>query len=195
MLSESKVVLLAALLLGCSGSASAAGTCSAVGACGGDVTGTWAISNVCFPPSDVTEPESCGNVVVHASLDSASGTIAFDSDGTETQTVNIAITESTTYPTGCISTQAQCDTAKADLAVQPNATDVNCSFSGGACSCSAKVTTSDNASSSYQISGTSLTIQTTGAPSETDPYCVMGNQLTLQTTDPDGNVTTITATK
>jgi hypothetical protein len=180
---------------GCGGSSSGSGTCSSVTGCGGDLTGTWTISSACAEPEDLTQPEACGNVAAHLSLLDATGTITFNADGTESQSIVVVALESLTFPTSCLPSATQCDAATATVAAQPDTTDASCSFSTAGCTCSGEVTASTSASGTYQISGTSVIVTAAGESPDTDPYCVSGNELTLQSTDGNGDTTTITATR
>jgi hypothetical protein len=190
------VLVAAAISFGCgSDSNNGSGSCTSVKGCGGDVTGTWTISGFCLQPSDTNSTQACGTVNIHASAGTATGTVTFNSDGTQSQNISVVADETALFPTSCVNSAAACTQAEAATNAQAGASNAHCSFSSAGCSCAFKVTQSISNSGTYRISGTSLTFQNTGESPETDPFCVSGNKLTLQTSDGDGNLAVVTATK
>jgi hypothetical protein len=183
-----------ALLVACSGSNSdGSGSCSTIKACGGDVTGTWTISSLCTSGS-IQNPTTCAGATLNLGSVTASGTITFNGDGTETANVTENGTESAHFPASCY-TEVQCDAFASALSMEDGVSDASCSYSGSGCSCSLKLTTQTSTTGTYQTTGSNLTVTTTGSDPETDSYCVSGNQLSLQFSGSDGTLSVITATK
>lgn len=192
------VLLAAAISFGCgsdSNGSNGSAMCTSVTGCGGTITGTWTISSICVQQSDSAITETCGSVSIHSGAGTATGTLTFNADGTQSQSFTAVIEESAVFPTSCVGSAAACTQSEAAVNAQSGASDAHCTYSSAGCTCAFKVTQAVTDGGTYQISGNSVTFQNTGETPETDPYCVSGNKLSLQTTDGDGNAVAVTATK
>jgi hypothetical protein len=114
------------------------------------------------------------------------------------------VSETADFPTSCFNGpdannaateeeyQAQCAYEAAKLGV----TSATCAFDAtSGCSCSSTGPTSSTTNGTYSVAGTSVTLVTPGQPDETDSYCVSGSTLSTQSMGPDGQITTIVATR
>jgi len=190
------VLLAAAINFGCGSDSNAGGgACSLAAGCGGDIVGTWNISSFCAQEPDMKLTETCGDVNLHIGAGTATGTLTFNADGTQTQSVNLVVQETGLFPISCISSAAACTAAEARVDAEPGASDGHCSFSSAGCTCTFNVTEASSDGGKYTLSGTTVILQNATEASETDPYCVSGNTLTLQTSDGQGNAVSVTATR
>ncbi len=196
---QSGLILFAATIsFGCGSDSNGNGgsaQCTAVTGCGGDITGTWTIASVCLNEPDSTLTETCGAVNMHIGSATATGTLTFNADGTQSQNFTAVIEDTLIFPTSCVANATVCTQSEAAVNAQAGASDGHCTFSSAGCTCTFKVTQTNTDGGNYQVSGTSVTFQNTGEDPETDPYCVSGNKLSLQTSDGDGNPITVSATK
>jgi hypothetical protein len=177
-----------------------AGSCEDVGEtdCGGDITGTWAISLGCvmLPPDFLVDEETgespfgdCPELVVNAEID-LSGTAMFDEDGTfalnTTQSSDITIT----VPETCLPMGAAC----ADLGNAENMVE----DLGDSCEIKMMQPEQVNEETgTYEIEGNTLI--TLGAddtePDEPAEYCVDGDTLRSRNVSDDGAVIIFQATR
>jgi hypothetical protein len=109
-------VALGLLLVGCGGGGKTgdaasgvdgAGSCAAVSPCGGNIVGTWTITTSC-----VTATRDLSSVCTGASADLAftySGTVTYNSDGTDSLSVSVIIASHEHYPSGCMPFGLTCD--------------------------------------------------------------------------------------
>jgi hypothetical protein len=162
-----------------SGSSSGAAACSAtLTPCGGDITGSWAFSEDCDFPENVTM--GCATITgMHAPDES--GTLVFKADGT--YTVNLSVHGSggstLTISPPCSTKVSSCS-ALAVNGTQGGYTYTETCTGDPATGCTCTGTTSGTYSEmgDYTTLGSQVTMQTSNAMN-TRNYCVHGNELDL----------------
>ena len=186
------IVVLGALMWGCGGSSSTsgAGACTEATPCGGALDGTtWQLDSVCtiggvaaaLNQAEFPWTAACSGAVTSASL-SATGTVSF-ANGTQTNNVT-TITQGTMVLTpACAGAMGGVTITTLDAStctligqeISSTAGDTGtCTLAGSNCSCSVTITGTDTTSTSYTISGTSVTYANGDNPTD---YCVSGSSL------------------
>jgi hypothetical protein len=185
-------LLAAAALGGCGGSSDddddGGSSCGTFTACGGDVVGTWTLTNFCTVP-DVTDlPAECQNNI-SVSSSSGSGTYEF----TETDyssSLMLQFTMRWVFDNACVSaladqsvtmTEASCASLEQEYRDRMTAQQVSCSFAGGACLCDFLVSNAFNDAGPYTLQGTDID-DGSAVPAH---YCVDGDTLKLEIEDND----------
>jgi hypothetical protein len=185
---------------GSGGSAGGAGggtpaTCNAT-ACGGDIVGTWTLTNDC-PLVQPPQNTLCPTQTFDASQYQIHESVTFSSDATYAITATVSGSLTITQPAECITDPQTC--AEADAAIQTEIATAGSIVSGGgcattssgACRCVEQLSTPApiTASGTYTTSGPSVTTTatasstgSTGSPSTSD-YCVTGNLLYVRGSD------------
>ena len=189
-------LVLGVVVTGCGSDDGGGGSasCNAASACGGNIVGTWHISNVCLPPVDVPPPDTCPSGKISVPNPTATGTITFADDGTMTTAVTTTFKESVSFPVSCYN-EAQCTQFAAVAQQQDGVTGATCAFNAtSGCSCSLTLSSDDTSSGTYTVSGSNITTSSAGSPDDNGTYCVSGSTLSVRQTDADGT-TTIIATK
>jgi hypothetical protein len=187
---------------GVDGDAAVNGGSCPFAACGGNIVGTWHLASACGSISLSNCPPAQSIGVEH---ETSQATYTFASDGTFTNVISGAFSETYRYPFACLAiltdggtaelcadlqNLAQASIAKADAglsgATYACATDVN-----QACLCTETFTypSPQTATGSYVVSGDQVTFSPSGGAAAGDAgaaafvgYCVSGNTLTLQFT-------------
>jgi hypothetical protein len=167
-------------LSGCGGGGGS--SCGAADTCGGDVVGTWTITDACSSTkaSDLSPNCPTGSIFV---LDlHTSGTLDYRADMTFSLQATISLTERMTLPRECLGTTT-CAELNASFQVDPRVSSSSCMASGTGCVCViARAPVSGAETGAYTTSGGVVSLTpTTGAP-EQDNYCIKGNTMTLATT-------------
>ena len=167
-------------------------TCSTPAACGGDLIGTWQIQDDCAPTQGV--PACSGsNAVFNADTRNVSGTVQFDTNGTEHFTENALIGITASAASSCLS--SACEDSGSDLAAGfigsgYEITNADCSSHGALCDCTFDATVTETEQVSYSTSGSELTQTDSTGTRTTSTFCVSGTTLTI--VSPQGEVTTAT---
>ena len=172
------------------------GACKPVAACGGNIVGTWSVSQLCAADLVPTTDASCPNSTATISGVTESGTYTFNADNTTVDNVHATFTETANFPSSCF-TEVQCTQLQSAFSAEPDLSSASCMYATATgCSCVLAVDTQSTAMGTYQVSGGTLTIvASAGATPETDTFCVSGNTLTIQNINANGGVSTITLTK
>jgi hypothetical protein len=188
-----------ALASGCSNAGNGAGSAGSstvpscttpFTACGGNVVGTWSLSNACV--SKFVNP---GNMACPASTaqlsENVSGTIEFNQDGTFVTNANSTLNETLTVPASCLVDAGATESCQqlqnafnqpTDAGV-PAAVASCTSASMGGCTCQLTDTLMGGGQkATYSTLGYRIGLG--GAPPS--PYCVQGNTLTIQTESSNG---------
>jgi hypothetical protein len=163
------------------GGADAGGTgggsaCGTVSACGGDVVGTWQVTQSC-----VTGTEDLSSVCAGSTADvtfTFSGTTTYNADHSYTSTNGGGGTTHYHSPTSCLPGGVTCDQWGQGLMQAGMYSSVACATdSSGVCNCDAvSPSTSATETGTYSISGGMLTT-THGGTTATGSYCVEGSTL------------------
>jgi len=162
--------------------------CSAASPCGGDIVGTWTVTESCLSAS-----EDLSSVCAGVSADiqfTFSGTTTYNADGTYTSATSGGGLTTYHYQTACVPGGDTCDQLGQVLMAIGMYSSASCATdAAGVCNC-AEVTasTSSTETGTYATSGSSLTLTHAGATS-TAPYCVQGNTLFEFNVPGDGGVT------
>lgn len=174
---------------GVTGGAGADGHCANVPPCGGDIAGTWKVTQSC-----VTATQDLGSVCPGASAEvsyAISGTIIYGSDRTYTPALAATLTVHEHYPAGCMPfglTCAQLEQAAADASAPVSS--ARCAMdASGTCNCDTTETgTVNNAPGTYSTSGDTLT-SVQGSTTSTAAYCVQAGTLHELPAGDDGGLT------
>jgi hypothetical protein len=160
---------------------------TAPNACGGDLTGSWKISQVCTE-GDLTQysnnqiaqtSTACSNTFQSVTM-SASGALSYNS-GTLTTDASITLSEDLLLTPACFSgiagqpvtvNAALCSSYVSTLEAQSAGSTASCAFDGTNCNCALSITKPGN-SDTYSISGTSIV----WSDGSTSTYCVQGNTM------------------
>jgi len=174
-------------------------SCHAITACGGDVVGTWQVSDYCSEVLSAPDASgTCAGATVSISQPKVSGSVTFNADLTTLTTLSLSFSEQASFPASCY-TQTQCDDFSAALKSEAQVSNAVCNYSASAgCGCTLDFGTTQTAvPGTYQIDGNTITTKssTSTTTPEPDDYCVSGNTLTISTTNAQGQVSTITLTK
>jgi hypothetical protein len=182
---------------GSGGGGASVATCSGTfNACGGDLTGKWAIDGVCVEGDIKTlisqevegMPTECNDLIKGVSID-MSGTVEF-ANGTQTSDVTTAMEMKFKYTSACASAlsgmpitmdanlcSVLAESAnKQDEEETDKKTSATCSFSGGTCNCTMSSSGRDQSSTTYAVSGNTFS---TG-DGDIEEYCVSGKNLTVR---------------
>jgi len=167
-----------------------AGTCVATfTACGGDVTGTWALQSICAESSLVDAVNAlyrsgvdCGSVCQTASM-TASGSVMY-SGQTVNSSESFRFTESLGFGDACFTelkgttlSDSTCQTGANDFHVPASDGTASCALSLATCACQVDQTTTDGAST-YTLSGNNITeYNSTTLTQESIEYCITGTSM------------------
>src|SRR5664280_568897 len=170
-----------------------AGNCTATfTACGGDVTGTWALQSICAQSSltdavntQYTSGPDCGSVCTSASL-TASGTVTYASPSVSSSE-SFQFVESLAFGDVCFGelkgttlSDSTCQTGGSDFAGS-----ASCALSLSTCICQASQTITDSVTT-YAISGNDIVEYGPNNPQGlTIEYCVTGNTMTQRRSLPN----------
>jgi hypothetical protein len=154
-------------------------SCATVSPCGGDIVGTWKVTQSC-----VTATADLSSVCAGASGELAymfSGTVTYNADRTYTSALSATVIADEHYPSGCAPfglTCAQLEQSGREAIDAGKITSYSCSTdAAGACNCESVIPeTSSNTPGTYSTSGGMLGT-TAGGMTSTDSYCVQGGVL------------------
>ena len=147
------------------------GACPAASPCGGDVTGTWALTAGCVDDPLATAKSACPSLVVSSEDASGSGTVTF-AGGIVTRSYTSHYAMDIVIPTACLE-GATC--AQAQAAYQAYIPNTTCNAVTNGCDCAGSLDTTASQGSSYTTSNNQIV---TGGGDHYD-YCVnaAGNQM------------------
>jgi hypothetical protein len=170
-------------------------SCATPSACGGDIVGTWRVTQSCL-----TATKDLSSVCAGASADIAymlTGTVTYNADGTYGSALTGASTIHEHYESGCAPFGLTC--AQLGQSVLPaidagTVISASCSMdAAGGCSCdSVTPLTTTNTVGTYSTSGGTLTSTHDGMTS-TSSYCVQGGILQEAVAPADGGLTSVGA--
>jgi hypothetical protein len=193
-------VSLLGTLLGCS-SSSGGGSCTSSYTCGGNIAGTWNVTQACETLSNVMASSGvCAAETAQAGSVTITGTAAFNSDMSYTLALNESISETLNIPSSCLTmsgatiTCAELSEAIASVGgSDAGGPAFTCTTAGSGCSCNVVESQAINETGTYTTSGNTLTTTASGGGGGgTSNYCVSGNSLHVLTenTGADGGMTT-----
>jgi len=188
-----KKLLLATLLLSASsvlslgcGPDGGGGSCGSA-PCGGDIVGTWNVSNICVDTSALMDSfmvEGCPQATVGAFVISATGPFMFNADQTYAINLTLNGTASFNFPGSCLM-GVTCDVlstaVQAQIAADPDAPfqSATCAGSSG-CTCTfVLLPETMGETGTYTVSGSSL-LTTSNGTTESVDYCVQGSTVVFR---------------
>lgn len=174
-------------LAGCGSDGGGSESCSG-SPCGGDVVGTWNVTDYCFNAMEAVA-EACPQAKISMDL-SASGMVQYTSNGTYTSSLTLSGNASSTLPPACLMFQGltltceQVNQLYAARMAEPDFpfSSASCSAAGTSCRCAFTLRPMvSNETGTYSVSGTTLSM-TNAADGMTEvvEYCASGNGSTLQ---------------
>jgi hypothetical protein len=189
-----------AALLGCGGAAPGAGadsgvapSCTPFVACGGDLTGTWKIANICLTPEGTKGLEDslklCDADSTKVVSEKVGGTLTYDGHGAVKYDLVGEIAVSQSFPTGCLQPGQDCPAYLATL-VQAGDTNERCDTTATGCDCSYTLPIAQKQQNSYVTQGTTVTeTDSSDGTMSTDDYCVDGSTVRVKGSDSIGVAT------
>jgi hypothetical protein len=153
------------------------GNCGKVSPCGGNIVGSWKITNSCVTnstinPMNTSCPGETGKV---NSFDY--GTATFNADGTYSTSTGGSASETLTIPKSCVST-ITCDQLTMALNNTDGGASGTCVTSGSNCDCTFAISAQTSTETgTYTTSGTSITTTPASGTAGTNGYCVQGSTL------------------
>jgi hypothetical protein len=173
------------LIASCGGSSpgggAGAGSCTSNASCGGDIVGTWTITQACNVKS--VKATVCADQTYAVSDQVQTGTFAFRADGTATQMVRTTGTIAEVFPPACLATGimtcAETDASyREQVRTGSTYTSASCADNAGSCECDLTFDTTTNVSGTYTTSGSTFTVMGNGN-SSTGSYCVTGSTMII----------------
>jgi hypothetical protein len=180
--------------LGCNDdSGSHGGSCASFSACGGDITGTWIVDDICVEgdlgaelASEAGVPSKCNDLYQNIDI-TVGGTISY-ANGVETPNITMNMTMVAHYTEACLSAIAGqkvsmnrtiCDALQSASTDEPTFASATCELSGGACDCTlTNVPTTLTDTDTYTVTGKSLTY----ADGNVVDYCATNTTLNVRKT-------------
>jgi hypothetical protein len=159
------------------GTGGSGASCGAVAACGGDIVGTWKVTQSCVTATD--DLSTTGNGCSGASAGfnfTYAGTITYNADQTYDSTLTAGGVVHEHFPSGCMPfglTCQQLGQSAMDAGAGTCSTDAQ-----GGCNCDAVTSlTTTSPSGTYSVSGSQLTTTSQAGKASTSSYCVKANLL------------------
>jgi hypothetical protein len=158
-------------------------------ACGGSLTGTWKVVDVCLNQTIDANPfasvPACQSSVFSANID-YQGTIDFGSNGSYRFNVTIGTSSvKMEFSDACL--KAATGAAGSDICTTIGQSMGSCTYASGVCKCEEvmdETADTDTDTGTYQTSGSTLTITSAGdSESSAMRYCVQGSRATMEVTD------------
>jgi hypothetical protein len=170
--------------------------CTMFSACGGDIVGTWTVTNACYGGGVNPFAAQCPSSTDQIAVTSASGTMTFNADGTYSTTFDVNMTMDFTLPTAACLNGATCAQIQASFVQSDGGTGstvATCTdAASGGCNCHLTSTSDAPKNGHYAVSGSTIMLDGQAAS-----YCVEGSGLLLQGQNHGtaGGTLTFTATK
>jgi hypothetical protein len=160
------------------GTGGSSASCANVAPCGGNIVGTWKVSQSCVTATEDFSSAGAGCTGAAAVLGIAyGGSVTFKADQTyDFSTITATETVQEHFPSGCSPfglTCQQLGQTATDGGPSRCSTDTQ-----GGCSCdSVMMLTSNNPAGTYAVSGSTLTTSSTSGMPSTSSFCVQGSLL------------------
>ena len=191
-----RIIGSAALMFAIAGCGSGSGgTCGRVEPCGGDVVGSWTISDGCINPvlgMQIAVDEGftalCPTSTLTNMTSDASGGFSFNADLTYSSSITATIGFNWNVQTSCLGGMTCAEFNAAIQAAQqqnpdPGIQSITCAGSG-TCVCRFIGTPqSENETGTYTTSGTAITTTASDGTVETGDYCIQDNTFHVVTVD------------
>jgi hypothetical protein len=207
MRSSAFTIALAGALFACSGGhggdgSQLLGACPTMTNCGGNIVGTWSVSNFCGPGANSTKAGvlmNCPSSSATANA-GATGTLTFNADSTYTVTLTSTGGGTDVFPKSCLN-GSTCAEVQQTIQQSPTAaqfSSLTCPDDGTNCNCTFVLAPQTNTDTgTYSVSGGTLTTTPsagTGMPGATQ-YCVNGNEVSFASTSTTSPTIIIVAVK
>ena len=173
------------------GTGGGSASCPTVSPCGGNIVGTWKVTQTCITETADLSNECTGGAGTSASANVAlmfSGTVTYNADGTYTSALTGTDMGQEHYSSGCAPLGLTCAQIGQEVI---DGGSVSCSTdTAGTCNCDSVVplTSTNNTPGTYSTSGDTLTTTPGSMPSGAS-YCVQGSVLYIIPGAGDGGVT------
>jgi hypothetical protein len=163
--------------------------CPSVSPCGGNIVGTWKVTQSCVTATDDLSNTGSGCPGASAVLDFMyGGTITYNADQTFNSTITVSEVTHEHFPSGCMPfglTCQQLGQSAMDAGVGSCSTDAQ-----GGCTCDATTTLATTTpNGTYSVSGSRTTTTSAAGKTSTGSYCVQGNVLYVIPDPGDGGLT------
>jgi hypothetical protein len=167
-----------------SGADANGGMCTGLAACGGDITGEWKITGICFDtpivPSDISD--QCPTAKLQVSNQVVTGNVSYKTDMTFSQNANITATVTLTLPGSCLQgvDSTSCSEIEASSNTDPTQPQVTCTqTSDGGCQCSSPLIDMSQVDGTFTTSGDTVMMASSDGSSDNEDYCVKSKTLYL----------------
>ena len=152
-------------------------SCDSVPACGGDIVGTWKVTDSCVSFAGDGSRSFCPRLPLSLDL-SVDGTVTYGADKTYQQTGTFTFEAELHFPTSCLTiagTTMTCDQlATYERTTNPVYQSLTCRAESAGCACTGQsIDLPADESGTWTTSGNVLT-STHDGKSESSPYCVTG---------------------
>lgn len=156
-------------------------------ACGGDVTGTWTLGEVCgldIPEEAAGLASQCPTAVLGTPVYDVSGTLVVDATNFA-QALTGTVSADVTIPSECLTvsgTPINCEALQALVNLEDGLSATCAEGMNGSCDCSITADVDFSSSGTYTTSNGVATV-TTSEGDESYYFCVEGDQVTLRETE------------
>jgi hypothetical protein len=167
------------------GGAGGAGACGTVEPCGGDIVGTWKLTEDCVNLAALqpAAQQICATARITSATAGVSGTLTFNADLTYTRTQTTTAIIDWSIPISCVSGLTCADFGALVQAGITAGETFTCTGTVS-CSCQEAGVESHSESGTYALSGTDLTVvNDLDGSASSGGYCVQGGALHLVTVD------------
>jgi hypothetical protein len=174
---------------GAGGTGGSGASCPSVSPCGGNIVGTWKVTQSCVTATDDLSNTGSGCPGASAVLDFMyGGTITYNADQTFDSTITVSEVAHEHFPSGCMPfglTCQQLGQSAMDAGVGSCSTDAQ-----GGCTCDATTTLATTTpNGTYSVSGSRTTSTSAAGKTSTGSYCVQGSVLYVIPDPGDGGLT------
>jgi hypothetical protein len=170
------------------GTGGSGASCPSVSPCGGNIVGTWKVTQSCVTATDDLSTTGTGCAGASAVLDfTYSGTLTYKADLTFASTIAVSEVVNEHFPSGCMPFGVTCQQlgqSAMDAGTGSCSTDAT-----GGCTCNATTTLATTTpSGTYSVSGSRLTSTSATGKASTGSYCVQGSVLYVIPDQGDGGL-------
>ena len=175
--------------------------CTNPGACGGNIVGSWSVTNLCGADATGMQTGILMNCPTSSAtgMSGATGTLTFNGDSTYSAVLTSSGGGTDVFPKSCLN-GATCAQIQQAIMSDPTAQDfssITCTDDGTNCNCTFVLTPKmSNEVGTYSISGSTVTTTpTSGGTPGASVYCVNGTELALSPADPAAAKVVVVAQK
>jgi len=179
------------------GTTSTDSTCPTFTPCGGDLLGDWTIKEVCIKSPSKGLNGVCPGMTLSVGAITATGTLSFRADHTETGSATISYPASVHIPADCY-TESNCTLYETVLKAGDGVSTASCSWdTATGCSCTMNVNQAlSMGSGTYEVQGTNAIFTSAdSAEPSVSSFCVSGNTLQMYSASDNGVTSSLTLTR